>query len=120
MSIDPQRYGLITNEFRWREAYNPALEVDYIKARELEVGTHFDLATIGVVLNDLFGVVGEFRRRFQLDIVGTDYISPDDFVPKTPARYLTAPEFGLSMHPVIVTRCAISEEENLTVLEVWG
>lgn len=120
MSIDPNRYGLITNEFRWVEQYDADLAAAYSKAREMEIPTNFDLANLGSLLTAMFGVVGAARRRFAVDITGTDYITIDDFALKTPARYFTAPEFGVNMLPVIITRAAIIESDNVTKLELWG
>jgi hypothetical protein len=120
MSIDAARYGLITNEFRWKEEYNPTLAAEYIKARELIIETNFDFANIPLLLADIFGVIGATRRRFILDIKGTDYIGIDDFAVSTPARYFHAPEHSANMLPVIITRAAIMESENRTTMELWG
>lgn len=120
MSIDPNRYGLITNEYRWAENYDAGIDAIYTKARELEILSNFDLAKVGTLLTALFGVVGAARRRFSVDLIGTDYITIDAFAAATPARYLTAPEFNVTNLPTIITRAAIQESENRTRLELWG
>ncbi len=120
MSIDAARYGLITNEYRWKEVFNSSLSSTYLKARELEIKSNLDLGLITNLLVDIFGVVGAVRRRFAIDIKGTDFISPNDFSPRTPAFFFTAPEFSVTALPVIVTRATIVESENKTSLELWG
>lgn len=121
MSIDPARYGLITNEYRWvADSYDAGIAAAYTKARELEIPTNFDLSTLTALRNALFAVIGAVRRRFVVDLIGTDYITIDDFANATPARLFTAPEFGVTNFPVIITRAAIIESENQTKLELWG
>lgn len=120
MSIDPARYGLITNEYRWKELFNTAVSAAYLKARELEITSNFDLGTITNLLTDIYNVVSVARRRFALDLIGTDFIGPNDFAPRTPAFYFTAPEFNVTALPVIVTRVTLVESENKTSLEIWG
>ena len=120
MSIDPSRYGLITNEYRWKELFDATMSSTYLKARELEIKTNLDLGLISQLLEDVFDVIGNIRRRFAIDVKGTDFISPNDFSPRTPAFYFTAPEFAVNALPVIVTRATIVESENKTSLELWG
>lgn len=120
MSIDPNRYGLITNEYRYAEAYDAGIAAIYAKAREMEIPTNFDLAKVGTLLSAMFAVVGAVRRRFMVDLIGCDYITIDAFETATPPRLFTAPEFGANNLPVIITRAAIIESENRTKLELWG
>lgn len=120
MSIDPNRYGLITNEYRYAEVYDSGIAATYTKARELEILSNFDLGKIGTLLSAMFAVIGAVRRRFIVELIGTDYITLDDFTFATPARYFTAPEFNANMLPVIITRASIRESENKTILELWG
>lgn len=120
MTINAARYGLITNEFRYQEAYDSALDADYLKAREMEIDSNLDLSNISTLLTDLFAVIGSVRRRFLVIIKGTDYIGVDDFATGCPPRLFTAPELGLDQHPVIVTRAQIKHSENRTYLELWG
>lgn len=120
MSIDASRYGLITHEYRFREAYNSSLDTTYQKARELEIPTHLDVGLITTLLSDMFAVIGAVRRRFIIDLKSTDEFTIDSFTSAPPARYLEAPELGASNLPVIVTRASINEATNTTVIEVWG
>lgn len=120
MSIDPNRYGLITNEYRYAETYDAGIAAIYAKAREVEIPTNFDLAKVGTLLTAMFAVVGAVRRRFFVDLIGTDYIDIDAFASATPPRYFTAPEFSVNNLPTIITRAAIIESENRTKLELWG
>lgn len=120
MSIDPNRYGLITNEFRYVESFDPVLAAAYSKARELEIPTNFDLSKVGTLLSAMFLVIGAVRRRFMVDLIGCDYITVDAFVAATPPRFFTAPEYNVNNLPVIITRAAIIESENRTKLELWG
>lgn len=120
MSINPARFGLITNEYRYRERSDPALDAEYLKARELEIDTYFDVDRITGLLNSMFQVIGSVRRRFMLIVKGTDYLTVDSFAGQVPARYLTAPELGVENLPVIVTRVQINNSENRTYMELWG
>lgn len=120
MSINVARYGLITNEYRYKEAYDSTIDTRYSKARELEIPTHLDLALITSLVTAMFAVVSPVRRRFMVEINDTASFSIDSFMDGTPARYLNAPEIGAVNIPCIVTRAAIDEAENKTTLELWG
>lgn len=120
MSIDPARYGLIRNEFRYREQFDSALDAAYINARELTIDSNLDAANVSALLSSIFDVIGSVRRRFLVVIKGTSYVSIDDFAGGCPPRLFTAPEFGLSNFPVIITRAQIKHSENRTNLELWG
>ena len=120
MSIDPLRYGLITHEYRYREAYNSTLDARYIKARELEISSNLDVGLVNTLITDMFAVIGAVRRRFTIDVLGTSEFGVDSFASGPPARILDAPELSAVNLPVIVTRAVINEETNTTTLELWG
>lgn len=120
MSINTARYGLITNEFRYGESYNATTDARYSKAREMVIESHLDLALITGLLTALFGVVSSVRRRFIVNIKGTTAFSLDSFVGGAPARYFNAPEVGASNLACIVTRATIDEENDETIVELWG
>jgi hypothetical protein len=120
LTINTARFGLITNEFRFSEAYNSTTDTRYSKARELEIPSHLDLGLISGLLTAMFAVISPVRRRFIVDLKGTDAFSINDFAGQVPARYLNAPEVGAVNLQVIVTRAQINEEEDTTTIEVWG
>ena len=120
MSINPARFGLITNEYRYREVSDAVIASRYLKARELEIDTYFDLPNITALLTSMFAVVGAVRRRFLVVVKGTDHITIDSFAGQIPARLFTAPEFGVTDLPVIIARAQINNSENRTYLELWG
>lgn len=120
MPIDPSRYGLITNEFRFREAYNASIDTRYAKARELEIPTNMRMADTASLLSDMFGVIGAVRRRFQVEVSGTTSYSINSFSTSVPLVSFTCPEFGVSNLTCMVVGCNIDEEKDSTTLELWG
>lgn len=120
MSIDASRYGLITHEYRYKEAYDGTIDSRYSKARELEIPTHLKLSLIGTLITEMFGVVSAVRRRFIVELDGTDHFAIDDFAGGVPQRYLNAPEIGANNLPCMVTRITIDEDADKTTLELWG
>jgi len=120
MSIDPTRYALITHEYRWKEEYDSTIDSRYSKARELEMPTHLKLSLISTLITTLFNMVKAVRRRYIVELDGTDHFHIDDFAAGPPQRYLTAPEVGANALPCIVSRVTIDEDANKTVVELWG
>lgn len=120
MTINSARYGLITHEFRYGEAYNSTIDARYTKARELEIDTELDLGKITTLLTDMFAVIGSVRRRFVIELKGCDSFSINSFVGGPPPRILNAPELGANSLNVIVTRAEIDEDADITTIEVWG
>lgn len=120
MSVDPARYGLITNEFRFGEVFDQNLSTTYTKAREMVIESNLQKAKITALLTDMFAVIGSVRRRFSVDLSGTDHFTVDSFAFGPPMRYFTCPEFGVTNLPVVIVACTINEDENLTSVELWG
>jgi hypothetical protein len=120
VTINAARYGLITHEYRFGEAYNATIDARYTRARELELPTELDLGKITTLLTDMFAVIGSVRRRFLVELKGCDSFKLDDFSGSVPARILQAPELGANSLSVIVTRAEINEGEDITTVEVWG
>lgn len=120
MPIDVGRYGYLVQEFRYLQQYDEDLDTKYKRARELDIPTNLSMANIETLIIDMFGVIGSVRRRFEVIVAGTDYISINDFSGSVPARLFTAPEFGVEDLPVIITAAVIKESEDVTELELWG
>lgn len=121
MSINTARLGLITQEFRFREAYDATVDSRYTKARVMEIQTHLDMALTPALVSAMFGVVSAARRRFVVEINDTDYLGIDDFAGGCPLRYLIAPEVGVpAALACIVTRMTVDEDAIKTSLELWG
>jgi hypothetical protein len=120
LSINPARFGLITNEYRYREVTDSVLASRYEKARELDIKTNLDVGLINQLIIDMFGVLGAVRRRFIIELKGTTAFSINDFTERTPPRIFHAPELGANNLPVIVTRLIIDEDSDITTIEVWG
>lgn len=120
MTINASRYGLITNEFRYKEAYSATIDSRYVKAREMEINSELDLGLVTGLLTDMFGVVGAARRRFMVHLIGTDFLNINSFAGQTPTYTFTSDDLGVSGLSVIVTRAVIDEDEGITSLELWG
>lgn len=120
MAINPARYGLITNEYRWREAANATTATRYSNARELEIESSLDMANTVTLILQMFGVLDASRRRFAVDIVGTDFIDLNSFATQIPCVYFNCPELNASMLITAITRAVINEDDNITSLELWG
>lgn len=120
MTIDASRYALITNEFRWKEAYNATIDSRYAKARELEIPSNFRAADVNTLVADLFNVLGAVRRRFEVELSGTDIYTIDSFTTGAPLVSFTCPEFGVSNLTCLVVGCNIDEEQNKTTITLWG
>jgi hypothetical protein len=120
MSVNAARYGLITHEYRFVEAYDSVIDTRYSKARVLEIPTHLDIALVATLVTDLFNVVSPVRRRFIVELDGTEVFTIDDFANGSPTRFLTSPEHGVTNKQCIVTRVEIDEDACKTIAELWG
>lgn len=120
MSINPARYGLITNEYRYKEVSNSLVTTRYSMARELEIETALDMANLSTLILEMFGVIGEPRRRFIVELVGTDFIDINSFQGQLPCVYYTNPDHSADNMVCAITRAVIKESENTTVVELWG
>jgi hypothetical protein len=120
MSVAVDRYGVITREFQFQEAYNATIDTRYAKARELEIESNLDSSLTSSLLTQMFGVIGAVRRRFVVELKGTTDFSVDDFAGQVPVRYFTASEFDITNLPCIVTRLVVDEDADTTTMELWG
>jgi hypothetical protein len=121
MSIDVTRYALLTAEYRYVEQNYTSVGTTYSKAKVLEILSKFQTTTGIASLVSLIGdVMSAPKRRLELTVSGTDVLSPDSFTGTCPTVRLTYPFLGINNERFAVTRMVVNEENNSTVLELWG
>jgi hypothetical protein len=117
--IDPTRYAFITNEYRREYVRDTTIATRYKKARVLDLDTNM-VGPVTTMLTAMFAVIGAVRRRFEVFVAGTDIFDLDMLAGATLGITLNAPEHEANNLLCIVTRMIIDEDEDQTILEVWG
>lgn len=120
MSIDPSRYGLLTNEFRWETAYSAVVDSRYARAKELDIESLFQTpGNTAPILAAIYAVLGSPKRRFEVTLSDTDVVPDNAFVNYLPNVRLIIPKLNIDGR-YLLTRAVVNEGDNKTVIELWG
>lgn len=120
MSIDPSRYGLLTNEFRWETVYSAVVDSRYARAKELDIESLFqDPTKAAPIVAAIYAVLGSPKRRFEVTVSGASAVAPDSFINGLPNVNLIIPKLNVNGR-YLLTRSVSNEEDDKTVMELWG
>lgn len=118
--IDPNRYALITQEYRFAEVSSVGPAPIYARAKVMDLESNFrDMAKLAAVCAQISAVVGKPRRRLELILSGTTHIGPDSFVGAVPVIQVNIPSLE-AYGNYAMTRAVIDEDQDQTVVEAWG
>jgi len=120
MSIDPSRYGLLTNEYRWETVYSAVVDSRYARAKELDIESLFqDPTKAAPILAAIYAVLGTPKRRFEVTVSGASAVSPNAFRLFLPNVHLVIPKLNVDGR-YLLTRSVSNEDDDKTVMELWG
>ncbi len=122
MTVDPTIYGFISQPYRYAQSSDVNVQNDYEQARIVEVpGVFTDLTDAESVNSVLFDMIKAPRRRFTVEVDGTDVISLDDFDGETPCFTIKSNRYGLSAGLLVIAiGVQINASKNITSIDCWG
>ena len=122
MSVDTTIYGELTQPFRWVDNIDNAVLAAHPKARMLEEATFFStIAGVTLVANERWNMLKVSRRRFNVVVEGTVFLTLADYAGQCPSAVLTCKRWGLSAgRRVLLVRFETDYAKNEQRIVAWG
>lgn len=122
MSVDTTIYGELTQPFRWVDNIDNAVLAAHPKARMLEEVSFFStIAGVTLVANERWNMLKASRRRFNVTVEGTTFLTLADYAGQCPAALLTCKRWGLSAgRTVLLVRFETDYAKNEQRIVAWG